>query len=96
MPLWLLCSRRQLQERVWEGWFPPQLPIFKGLIKNEDYGYDVACILDSVHRLGAQGPDQPNFESACELVRKTHSVLDPAALRASKTKMEELMGEPVS
>lgn len=94
MPLWLLCSRRRLQERVEEnGCDVPQLPIFEGLMQNEDYGYDAACILDSVHRIGMEGPDRPTFEEACELVRKTRAVVDPGSLYASKAMLEEIVGE---
>lgn len=96
MPLWLFCSRPRLQERVEEnGQDIPQLPIFKGLMQNEDYGYDAASILDSVNRLGAQGPDCPTFEEACELVRKTRAVVDPGSLYGSIEKLEELVGEPL-
>lgn len=60
-----------------------------------DVGCDVACILDSVHRLGARGADRPTFAEACELVRETCGVRDPAVLPASRAKMEELLGEPL-
>lgn len=97
MPLWLLCSRRQLRDRDEEnGWHVPQLPIFKGLMKkSDDYGYDAACILDSVHRIGAQGPDRPTFEETCELVRRTRAVVDPGSMYASKKMLEEIVGEPL-
>lgn len=97
MPLWLLCSRIQLRERVEDkaGNNAPQLPLFGGLLHDEDCGYDAACILDSVHRLGAQGPDRPTYEEACELVRRTRAVVDPGVLNSSVSKLEELTGEPL-
>lgn len=84
MPLWIFCSRRMLRERYETyGELNPQLPIFNGTMKNEDYGYDAACILESVHRLGGQ----PGLEEACEMMRKTRAVLDPDSMNAPVAKM---------
>lgn len=96
MPVWIMCSRRQLQERVeGEGRDTPQLPIFGGGMQNEDFGYDTACILESVHQLGSQPLD---FQAACDLVRRTRAVADPASLSGVdlRMKMEELGGGAVS
>lgn len=70
----------------------PTVPIFQGLMRNGDYGYDAACILDSIHRLGVQGPEQPTLQEACRLVRKTLTVVDPGSMSVSQRKMEALSG----
>lgn len=65
MPLWILSSRRVLQERDNAyGGRNPNLPIFGDLMHLEGtLGYDAACILDSVHRLGPDG--RPSYHEAC-------------------------------
>lgn len=104
MPVWIMCSRRTLQERhdMWGGW-NPNLPIFKGLLGLEERGlnydefrpqkpgYDAACIFDSVHRLG----ERPSFEEACDLVQRTRAVVDPGIRDAHLAKLEEIIGGPV-
>lgn len=91
MPLWILSSRRFLQERYERfGKSNLQLPIFKGLMQDEEYGYDAACILESVHRLG----DRPTLQEACDMVLKTRAVVDPGSMCASIEKMEEIIGGP--
>lgn len=92
MPLWILCSRRTLRERhqAFAG-RNPQLPIFKGLMQYEQFGYDAACLLDSVHRLG----DSLSYEEACDMIRRTRAVVDPVSRHATAEKMEELSGGPV-
>ncbi|KAK7702200.1 hypothetical protein SLS64_009778 [Diaporthe eres] len=92
MPLWILCSRRTLRERhqVYGG-RNRQLPIFKGLMEYEEYGYDAACMLDSVHRLR----DRLSYEESCDMVRRTRAVVDPVSRYATVEKMEELIGGPV-
>lgn len=89
MPLWIMCSRRTLQERHdrWSG-RKPNLPIFRGLMGFEKLGYDAACILDSVHRLA----DPPSFQEACDLVQRMRAVVDPGLRDARLAKMEELIG----
>jgi hypothetical protein len=92
MPLWLLCSRRTLKERHQEfGDRNPQLPIFNGLMQYEEFGYDTACMLDSVHRLG----DQLSYDETCDMIRRTREVVDPVRNHATVEKMEELIGGPV-
>lgn len=95
MPLWILCAQRTLREHVEdEGWFVPHLPIFKGLMQqDEGLGYDIACILDSIRRLGVQEPGQPTFEEACDLVGRTRAVGDPGYLYVSKAKDQEIANE---
>lgn len=92
MPLWLLCSRRTLRER-YQGFAGrnPQLPVFEGLMQCEEFGYDAACILGSVHRL----EEQLSYEEACEMVRRTRAVVDPIRRYTTEEKMEELIGDPV-
>lgn len=92
MPLWLLCSRRTLKERH-QGFAGrnPQLPIFKGLMQYEELGYDAACMVDSVHRLGSR----LDFDETCDMVRRTRAVVDPVRRYATVEKMEELIGGPV-
>ncbi|KAI7782161.1 hypothetical protein LA080_013837 [Diaporthe eres] len=92
MPLWILCSRRTLKERHQAyGGRNRQLPIFKGLMEHGQYGYDAACILDSVHRLR----DRLSYEESCDIVRRTRAVVDPVTRHATVEKMEELIGGPV-
>lgn len=92
MPLWILCSRRTLKERHQAyGGRNRQLPIFKGLMEHGEYGYDAACILDSVHRLR----DRLSYEETCDMVRRTRAVVDPVRRHATVEKMEELIGGPV-
>ncbi|KAG6355473.1 hypothetical protein INS49_003435 [Diaporthe citri] len=72
MPLWLLCSRRTLKEHHQAyGGRNRQLPIFKGLMEHEEYGYDAACMLDSVQRLR----DCLSYEESCDMVRRTRAVV---------------------
>lgn len=91
MPLWILCSRITLRERHDPHYGRShQLPIFDGLMELEDQeiGYDAACILDSVHRLG----EHPTYQGSCDLVRRTRAVADPMTRNASLAKMRELTG----
>lgn len=87
MPLWVVAARRQLKMRAEDtshiNPIPP-LPIFKGLMDDLEESYDVACILDSIHKLGAREPDC-NFERACELVRKTRANINPLAFWSQRT-----------
>lgn len=95
MPIWIMCSRQTLRERrsqFGRGW--PNLPIFKGLMGGDgdgEFGYDAACILDSVHRLG----ERPSFEEACDLVQRTRAVVDPGIRWAPLAKLEEITGGAV-
>ena len=94
MPLWLLCSRRTLKERhqaVADCNAKKQLPIFKGLMQFEKFGYDAACLLDSVHRLGGS----LSYEETCDMIRRTRAVVDPVWRDATMEKMEELIGGQV-
>lgn len=91
MPLWILCSRRTLEERtqVCNGHNRGNLPMFGGAMQFEEYGYDAACILDSVHKLGPG--ERPSYQEACELVRRTRAVVDPLVTDAPSSKMEQLI-----
>lgn len=96
LPVWLACSRRLLKERVTEtNYSIPSLPIFRGEMQTEDEcGYDMACILESVHQLGQYGADEQRFKEACELVRRTRAIADPSQVLAVdlQPKWEELTG----
>lgn len=70
------------------------LPIFGGLMQFEEYGYDAARILDSVHQLGGEG--RLSYRDACELVERTRALVDPVTSNATMEKLEELVGGPVS
>ncbi|KAJ0114240.1 hypothetical protein J7T55_010627 [Diaporthe amygdali] len=89
IPVWLLVSRSNLRDRAeFNGKNHPQLPVFKGLLKDDSYGYDTACILHSIRDIA--GPTE--FEEVCELVRKTRAVTDPGILNIEVEKMAELSG----
>lgn len=99
LPLWILAPRSQQQLRV-SGPYTSRshpkrpLPIFNGLLENDDVGYDCACILPSVRLLGNRPPsaDGPSFDEACELIRKTRATIDPAGLRYPMDKVKEFNG----
>ncbi|KAL1855669.1 hypothetical protein Daus18300_011050 [Diaporthe australafricana] len=89
IPVWLLVSRSILRDRAeYEGRDHPQLPIFNGLLKDDSYGYDAACIFRSIRDL--TGPT--DFQEVCDLVRKTRAVVDPGLLNIGEEKMAELSG----
>lgn len=89
LPVWLLVSRPILRDRAeYEGKDHPQLPVFKGLLKDDSYGYDSACIFRSIRDIA--GPT--DFEQACELVRKTRAAVDPGILNTAEEKVSELSG----
>lgn len=89
LPVWLLVSRPILRDRAEEeGKAHPQLPVFKGLLEDDSYGYDSACIFRSIRDIA--GPT--DFEAVCELVRKTRAVVDPGILDTAEAKMAELSG----
>lgn len=92
MPLWILCSRRTLRERR-QALLEDNLPVFGGFMQFEEYGYDAAWILDSVHRL--RGEHRLNYRNARELVERTRSLFDPVRSNAAMEKLEELVGGPV-
>ena len=88
MSVWLLCSRSTLKEhRQALTGRNPQLPIFKGSMHCEEFGYDAACMLDLVHRLG----DRLNYEGTCDMVRRTRAVVDPVSRHATVEKIEVLI-----
>lgn len=103
MPVWLVAPRMQLQKRLdnpFCPWNPVRhLPIFEGLLsKDDDCGYDCACILPSLRSLGRRtsDPEPPSFQVACELIRKTRTTVDPAALMLPRERALEFMdGEPL-
>lgn len=89
LPIWLLVSRPILRDRAeCEGKDHPQLPVFKGLLKDDSYGYDSACIFRSIRNIA--GPT--DFGQVCELVRKTRAAVDPGLLNTAEEKMAELSG----
>lgn len=92
MPLWIMCSRRVLRERR-EVLLGDNQPVFGGLMQSEEYEYDAACILDSVHRLG--GENRLSYRDACELVKRTRSFVDPVRSDATVEKLQEIVGGPV-
>lgn len=92
LPVWLLVSRPILRDRAeCEGRDHPQLPVFKGLLKDSSYGYDSACIFRSIRDIA--GPT--DFEEVCELVRKSRAAVDPGLLNTAEEKMAELSGTPL-
>ncbi|KAI7775684.1 hypothetical protein LA080_006467 [Diaporthe eres] len=89
IPVWLIVSRSSLRDRAeFNGKDHPQLPVFKGLLKDDSYGYDTACIFRLIRDIA--GPT--DFEDVCELVRKTRAVADPGILDVEEKKMAELSG----
>lgn len=99
LSVWILCSRRRLRDRAHEeqGCVTPICPIFKGqMLEKEDpensdgYGYDAACILDSVRRLGTC-----DFQEACELVGQTRAIADPGRVLGLvlDSKWKEIIGD---
>lgn len=87
--------QQRLDNRVWHTSAPRQLPIFDGLLLTEDeVGYDCACILPSVRRLGTAPPepDAPSFSEACGLVRTTRAIIDPAAVEQPREKIKDYIG----
>lgn len=88
LPVWIIASQLVLKDRMESrGKDYPQLPVFRGAMGNDEYGYDTACILRSIHDL-----PQRDFDQAHELVRNTRSVLDPRIMRIAAEKMAELSG----
>lgn len=88
MPLWLVTSRRRLDQRAeGVGYMEPipPLPIFDGLMGDLESSYDAACILPSIQRLGTreQGLQESDFQLACDLVRKTRAIIDPVVIPIS-------------
>lgn len=89
LPVWLLVSQPILRDRAeCEGKDHPQLPVFKGFLKDDSYGYDAACIFRSVRDIA--GPT--DFDEVCELVRRTRAVVDPGILFTAEEMMAALSG----
>ncbi len=86
LPLWLLASRPRLRQRAAGRNYIrpiPPLPIFNSLMNDGDdldRWYDAACFLSSVHKLASwkAGSQQSVFQEACELVRESRAIVDPA------------------
>lgn len=88
LPVWILVSQDVLRDRMdFKGKDYPQLPIFRGAMGNDEYGFDTACIFRSIHDLARH-----DFDQAYELVRSTRSVRDPRMMRIAAEKMAELSG----
>jgi hypothetical protein len=97
MPVWILISHVQLRDHVEEdGDNIPQLPIFRGLMMNEEYGYDAACILSSVHEISPDPSKLRDFEAVLERVFRTRSVSDPGSLPVLKVDVERIIEEAES
>ncbi|KAK2601397.1 hypothetical protein N8I77_010851 [Diaporthe amygdali] len=88
LPVWILVSQSILKDRMeHEGKDYPQLPIFNNALRNEEYGFDTACIFRSIRDLA-----QPDFSEACKLVGNTRSVADPRIMYVGEKRMAELSG----
>lgn len=89
LPVWLIISRSSLRDRAeYDENRHPQLPVFKGPLRDDSYGYDTACVFRSIRDIA--GPT--DFEDVCELVRETRAVADPGILDLEEKKMAELSG----
>lgn len=97
MPVWLISSQWHLRGRKeGGGWNIPPLPIFKGLMMNDKYGFDIACILQSIHQVAATPEELPDFENSCDLVARTRAMVDPAFLQVRKDIAEKISGVRVT
>lgn len=93
LPVWILVSQSILKDRMeYEGKDYPQLPIFRGAMRDIYYGMDTACIFRSVHDILGQGSAQDEFDKVCKLVNNTRSKVDPGILHVGVQKMAELSG----
>lgn len=81
MPVWLFVSRQQLKDRMLAATFPEPilpLPVFRGLMQDEEKTYDTACILPSIRQLCTAGEaTKTMFSEVCERVRATRCIVDP-------------------
>ncbi|KAL1873001.1 hypothetical protein Daus18300_004142 [Diaporthe australafricana] len=97
MPVWLISSQWHLRGRKeGGGWNIAPLPIFKGLMMNDKYGYDIACILPSIHKLATSAEALPDFKKSCDLVARTRAMVDPAFLQIRKDIAEKISGVHVT
>lgn len=97
LPVWILVSQSILRDRMeHEGRDYPQLPIFRGAMRDVQYGYDTACVFRSVRDLGGQGLGQRGFDEACKLVDSTRCKVDPGFMHVGEDKMAELSGKELS
>ncbi|KAG8156741.1 hypothetical protein KVR01_013346 [Diaporthe batatas] len=88
LPVWIIASQSILKYRMESrGRDYPQLPVFRGAMGNDEYGFDTACILRSIRDLPRR-----DFDQAYELVRNTRSVMDPRIMKIAAEKMAELSG----
>lgn len=93
LPVWILVSQSILKDRMeYEGKDYPQLPIFRGAMRDVYYGLDTACIFRSVRDILGQGSAQDEFDKVCKLVNNTRSKVDPGILHVGVQKMAELSG----
>jgi hypothetical protein len=93
MPVWLLSPRGHLEGRIDNPCHLPghrilHLPTFDSLLEEEGGGpgLDVGFIVPSVPRLGIRLSDNESasaFRDACELLRRTRSVMDRGVGAAS-------------
>lgn len=93
LPVWILVSQAILKDRMeYEGKDYPQLPVFRGSMRDMYYGWDTACIFKSIRDLGGRGSAQDEFDEVCKLVYNTKSKVDPGVMHVGVEKMAELSG----
>lgn len=94
MPMWIVVCCQALKDRA-KGYYYHEpispLPIFRGLMKDENGYYDSACILSSLHQLSTSHTTASTaaFSEACDLVRKTRAIRDPAAYQLHKDQFQK-------
>lgn len=93
LPVWILVSQCILKDRMdKEGKDYPQLPIFRGAMRDVIYGFDTACIFRSIRDIGGQDSAQQAFDAVCKLLDETRSSVDPGIMHVGEEKMAELSG----
>ncbi len=97
MAVWLLRSRQQFTDREINPHPILPLPIFQGLMYDEEIGhFDSACILSSIHRLGMQNTESPTAAEVYDLVRTTRGVRHPVICNVGHNQLEKLTnGQPL-
>lgn len=97
LPVWILVSQCILKDRMdKEGKDYPQLPIFRGAMRDVFYGFDTACIFRSIRDIGGQDSAQQAFDDVCKLLDQTRSSVDPGIMHVGEEKMAELSGTELS
>lgn len=96
LPMWLVASRQQLKDHIINaGLSEPAilpLPIFNGLLSDENADYDCARILDSVRHLGLgldlDNPAAPAFKDVVNTIRDTRRIWDPIYSELPRSQLE--------